>query len=205
MKKLKDVQFAPPGGWHYEEPSTGKVFKSIVKSTLITEIKNHRISHGIPVGNVEADVENFICVKNNEQWPGLCLEDEGYSDAPIKSKYTVADVRAFGESVAHTLKSGGVVSKEEANRRASICLGCKLNVKVEGCTSCSKIASFIYGILGARADDLAYKERLLQCGNCGCALAAKVWISKQELKSNQQIEGKLDSYPKWCWMKESQD
>lgn len=205
MKKLKDIQFSPPGGWHYEEPSTGRVFKSIVKSNLISEVKNHRISEGIPVGDVVGDVEHFICVKNSEKWPDLCLEESGYADVPVKSKYTVSDVRAFGESIAHTLKSGGVVSKEEANRRASICLGCKLNTTVEGCTSCSKIASFIYGILGARADDLAYKERLQQCGNCGCALAAKVWISKQELKSNQQVAGKLDSYPTHCWMKEPQD
>lgn len=199
MRKLKDTKFAPPTGWVYEEPSTGKVFSNIVKTVLINDVTNYRIDRGIPVGDVAQDIEEFICAKASVKYPGICQEVIPPAQVTKKS-FDVDDVRSFGNSVAHILKSGSVVSQGEANRRATICAGCPLNGKVSGCTGCSQIASFVLTILGAKKTP--HDKYLMQCKNCGCALAAKIWITKSDLMERQEVEANMATYPDHCWMKQ---
>ncbi|MEI6870652.1 MAG: hypothetical protein WCL08_00080 [Verrucomicrobiota bacterium] len=195
-KRLRDQQFTPPGGWRYEEPSTGQAFSAITKRDLVNAVRKHRMSKNIPIGNLELDVEAWLCAKIPA---GKCEES---SEVPlsVKESWSLSDVRSFAESVAFTLKNGGVVSSGEATRRAEICVSCKLNTTVKGCTGCSGISTFIFSIMGARKTP--YDSQMKQCGACGCPLAAKVWITKPDLESRQQVQDAMDTYPAYCWMKQ---
>lgn len=201
MKKLRTPQFTPHCGWTYEEPSTGVVFSNILRDGLVAAVTQHRINNGIPVGDVAADIEQFICRKLEAK--GFAGECEEGSDLPpaTKNGFTVSDVKSFGNSVAHVFKNGGVVSQAEATRRAGICAQCKpYNVKVSGCTGCAQITSFVFKIIGAKKTP--YDHLLKQCGNCGCPLAAKVWITKQDLLERQQVAENMETYPDHCWMRQ---
>lgn len=195
MKKLKDNSKEPHGGWKYEQPETGMVFRNMIRAKLVIDVKNHRMQKGIEVGNVEADIEDFIC---RNQRPGVCVEGE--VTAVKKSGFNVNDVRSFGESVAHILKSGRVVAPSEADRRARICADCPMNDTLAGCSACSGIATFIFSLLGSRKT--ASDKHLKSCGACGCPLKAKVWITKGDLEQKQQIQAAMDIYPSHCWMKQ---
>jgi len=200
MKKLRNPQFTPFTGWVYEEPSTGVTFKKVILSELVQAVTQHRIDNGIPAGDVDGDVQNFICRKLEEKGfaaeCGVCVAQP----ATPKKGFTVADVKSFGNSIAHVFKNGGVVSQAEATRRAGICVQCKLNTTVRGCTGCAQITSFVFKIIGAKKTP--YDSKLKQCGNCGCPLAAKVWITKSDLLERQQVAENLETYPDHCWMKQ---
>lgn len=195
--RLKDRKFGPPGGWRYEEPKTGKVFKEIVKVKLIDAVTKHRMQSGIPVGDVEADIETWIC---KQMRPGICVEDDARPQkAP--ARFTAQNVISFAKSIAHVIKNGGVVSQGEANRRGAICLGCPRNTNIGGCIPCSGVTTAVYSILGAKSTP--YDNQLNECGTCGCALKAKIWIPKPDLEAQQQIQHAMDKYPEFCWMRQS--
>ena len=195
-KRLKDTLFTPEGGWRYEQPQTGQFFKTITKRDLILAVRKHRMKAGLEVGNPEQDIEEYLCAKIA---PGKCVED---SDIPlsVKEGFDLSDVKSFADSVYRTIKNGGVVSQAEAFRRAQICLSCHLNTTVKGCTGCSGIATLIFNMMGAKTTP--YDAQLKQCGACGCPLAAKIWITRKDLESKQQVQKAMGSYPEHCWMKQ---
>lgn len=193
--KLKQTQFAPKGGWRYEEPSTGQVITAISLPLLIALVKKARRAKGIAEGDVEDDVHTYLC-----QRIGLreCVQGDPNNMKP-NTGITLGGVMSFLDSVRFVIKNGGVVDQATADSRAAVCLSCPMNTNTAGCTPCMGIATKIYQMLGARATQ--GQDNLKQCGACGCDLKAKVWITKDNLKKIQQVKQADVHYPPHCWVK----
>ena len=64
MRRLKNPNQWPPGGWNFEEPSTGFRFKGSSLQELAAKVKLHReVNYLGREDRVEADIEEQIILK----------------------------------------------------------------------------------------------------------------------------------------------
>lgn len=189
--RLKHLNTVPSGGWRYEQPETGEVIRSENYVHLIRDVIVHRQRNNIPVATVEDDIHTYLC---NVLGPDWCqYKMKSTTQYATEKKYTIYDVQDFVSAVTQTIKSGGVVSQQEAERRARICAQCPLNKTIAGCYGCKGIANAVMSLIGARAH--GQEGKLRQCGGCGCFLDAKVWVPL-----DAQPRHPDHSYPQHCWM-----
>jgi hypothetical protein len=191
---VKDTTVSPPGGWRYIQPETGFEFTASTLREVVKKVTAHREANGIAIGDPSADIQDFVCA----QLP-LGSEDcihviEG--DYAVKTKFTMDDVKRFIQAAVAALGSRGLVDQPEAERRAAICASCPLNTNVKGCWRCRGLAEWLFKLIGARTT--AHGSRLNQCGVCGCAIKAKIWLPLDVAK--QVSEGY--TFPSWCWLNE---
>jgi hypothetical protein len=60
------IGMIPPGGWHYYDSDvklTSHSYESLLKS-----VENYRAENNLPLGDVEGDVNSYIC----SNWPNFC-------------------------------------------------------------------------------------------------------------------------------------
>ena len=71
MRKLKDSSKWPPGGWNYEETSTGFRFKGSSLQDLAAKVKLHReVNYLGREDRVEEDIQEQIILKAPEEFDG---------------------------------------------------------------------------------------------------------------------------------------
>lgn len=99
---------------------------------------------------------------------------------------------------------GKVVAKEEAERRAAICVECPKNDTAGGLKKyfVEKAAAEIMGVFGMLKDldvTTSLDNKLGTCEACSCPMRAKVHVSNEILKNNLKPDqiAKLD---KNCWI-----
>jgi len=192
---VKDPSVMPPGGWRYVQMETDFEFSASTLRGLVQKVTAHRAANGLPAGDPRAEIEDFVCA----QLP-LGSEDcthviEG--DYALKTHFTMEDVKRFLQAAVSALGSEGLVDSEIAERRASVCAACPLNTSVSGCWRCKGLAEWLFRLIGARTT--AHASRLNQCGVCGCAIKAKIWLP-------QSVARKVSdgyTFPSWCWLNES--
>ena len=64
MRRLKNPNQWPPGGWNFEEPSTGFRFRGSSLQDLAAKVKLHReVNYLGREDRVEADIEEQIILK----------------------------------------------------------------------------------------------------------------------------------------------
>jgi len=191
---VRDTTVSPPGGWRYIQPETGFEFTASTLREVVKRVTAHREANGLAIGDPSADIQDFVCA----QLP-LGSEDcihviEG--DYAVKTKFTMDDVKRFIQAAVAALGSRGLVDQPEAERRAAICASCPLNTNVKGCWRCRGLAEWLFKLIGARTT--AHGSRLNQCGVCGCAIKAKIWLP---LDVAQQVSEGY-TFPSWCWLNE---
>ncbi len=112
-------------------------------------------------------------------------------------------IKQFGSGAAEIrdwLGSGGeVVSYEDAQARANICLTCAKNVPVgvlKGviADSARKLLE-IKSKVGLR---VAGEKKLGKCKPCGCVLRLLVWEPQSRIEP-YLTETEKESYPTFCW------
>lgn len=101
---------------------------------------------------------------------------------------------------ANTLKQwhdagSPLVTVEEAERRAAICVTCPKNRRVHGCMGCSAAGTVLEWIVGERKT--SQDEKLKQCIVCGCNLSTKL-LFPLEVTDSTGLR-----FPDWCWAKTS--
>jgi len=137
----------------------------------------------------------------------MCLElDPDYcmgemdGDKPIK-RLTWPMMKGFVAAVVATtttkiLGEDTHVSQAEADRRASVCKGCRHNAIVD-CAGCQGIHMLAHPFTAGR--ELREQSFLGGCTVCGCWLRAKIWASAALLR---RIGDDAHEYPDKCWCKE---
>lgn len=173
------------------DPVLEQAFVAENARLIIKAVTKARLDASKPIDDVQSLVEEWVCM----HMPHWC--ERKMPTTAIKRDFTKQDVLAFVAAVKGTIEAGGVVSKEEANRRAGICFKCPYNTKIAGCEGCNGIASLVFGILGARK--LHNAGALKSCGVCGCNLKAKTWVPKEVLDNLSQVQDNREDYPAWCW------
>lgn len=202
-----------PGGWHYEE---GKMIieDAISYEDLINRLAEYRAVNGLPLGDPQADIDNYICTT----YPNMCgrqpaPQEEGVD--PVELSYGQPVQKSSRErvmqwAVNRMQKAGQIefVDAEEADRRAAICNACpkkiQWNEPIEGCPGCAVYVEEAEAkLVKLRANkSTAYVLNLYghSCAVAGHDLETACWLEEPALKHRKNY--KKSQFPTQCWLKE---
>jgi len=195
--RLKAKNRVPYGG-QYEivDPLTG--YRGRGKfSLLVNELKEARKANGFPIGlDFEREVEGWVC----EQYPQECEEHNPAIPRRPRSLTTSDVIRGTTVMLAHWLAGRPIETREEAERRASICAGCRYNVPIQSrCGGiCAELSNIVERVVGGKGTSM--DGALHSCFICGCHLRAAVWttLDVQCKAVDGHMQSQFASVPN-CW------
>lgn len=207
---LKNRMETPPGYWKYprnvDAPLTSDPKDWIIGGDfqdLIAKVNSFRISNGYPLGNPEAEIQDFICRTTGAQ----CVPANPAKPMPGR-KARGGDVARFLGAMASWMVSSAYVDQEEAERRAEICAGCAFNVPIDdsNCLGCFGLTARVMKVIGDRHTRM--DGSLQFCGVCGCSNAVQAFVPMEVLAKAH----KLEEFPTdvgdgktACWKREYAD
>jgi hypothetical protein len=187
----------PKGGWRYVVPDTNTVIQAGSIHELKRRVKQHMIANTLDIPrDIDAGIEDCACLNleaNRDHW---CAERGGDPLDAIpreRPRWKTAEILRFLKTVWEwgTKEGFKFVEKEEAGRRAAICVRCPMNTPVSGCLGCTGVAALIRRIQGT--NKTSQDANLHTCNVCGCELRVKVLVPL-EVIDNSGL-----AYPEWCW------
>lgn len=179
LLRLRSPQETPPGYWRFpRHPGVddGQFIYGGDIVDLTKKVLEYRVNNGLQLGNPEEEIQDWLC------------RNTGAPCAPARPKSDVMPVKASGTAVARFLvamaswlASSGVVTQEEADRRAEICAGCRWNVPIDDqiCFGCFSLTARIMQAIGNRTTK--FTDALEFCGKCGCSLKTTAWAPLEVL------------------------
>lgn len=174
---------------------TKTAFISYGWNELVRMVSAHLKGNGI---HVPADLNLEMMARFCELTKSpACAPDDPYAtERQSFMRKSQRFLRAMDDAVMH----GGLVSQEEANRRAALCAQCPKNDKASfsfclGCsaqTAAAKLAKMTLG-WATPLDD-----KLKVCKICECSLVLKIWCRRETMDEPEFRE----LWPKdhACWM-----
>lgn len=198
--RLKSPGSIPYGGeYSLNLPALGMVGRGTNFHMLVDDIRTWRKANGLPNGlGLNDEIERQICLKH----PAECKETDeripqnrpiGFGDV-IDGTKVMADFKLSGSPL---------VSQEEANSRAAICVSCYNNRPYsKPCGGiCGALKDMVLSLVGANATE--YDGRLNSCAVCHCFLAASVWlpidIQTRNLTDEQRVQFQMAKELVGCW------
>ena len=171
-------------------------------SWIEVEINGRKYS-GRQVKNIQAAFRDDVVASGGRVLPGdedrvwQAIKD-AYPRFIIKKKkkgnggISIPAAWSFIRFIERRMRNKGLVTPQEARRRAEICSGCPQRSAVLGCSVCKHALQLFI----KPPEDL---ERGMPqgCQACGCYLPLKVWVPREVLGS---ADG-FDYHPS-CWMRE---
>lgn len=209
QRALKNPQKVPRQGWRATQPETGTTIKGRTLRELVSEVARYRTVNGLPVEpNAQRQVENQICDTLEEE--EACRACRYLDDDDTRNPKHLRAWRSSREQLWNfALAIKGVlaaaaagtplhVSKEEAERRASICAQCQHNLPVANCWGCGELGSTYRSLVGSLN---TVKDPLLaSCDQCGCDNKTQVWFTGDVLRPVSESQGVTAAqFPSWCW------
>jgi hypothetical protein len=194
---LKNQMLAPPGGWKYYQDETGYWINAITEETLVRRVAAHRHNNQLapvkaPHETLAAEIEDWICQRMTPR------NQSRHCDMGVRHVSGVvwsAVVDFLKSNLAYFASGQEQVTQDEAERRASICATCPLNVPVVGCGACAaaikEYRTKIAGVQGTKVDG-----QLRACGICKCDLKTIVHFPLATLRAKGD-----NNFPDWCWQK----
>ncbi len=171
-KLISDNQIPYGGFFQLNIPERGLVGRGQTFDAIAVAIRKYRRANNIPVGiGLDDEIESALC----ERYPDECIESD--ATVPKSRRLRLADVLTGTRvMVAHKLAGSPLVSQDEANRRAQICVGCPFNQDFAKLCSgiCPELKTLVAAIIGS--SQTPYDGRLKSCSICGCFLDAAVWV-----------------------------
>lgn len=190
----------PPGGWHFLAAPNIKL-EAITEELLVKQIFEYRLRNNIPVGDIERDIDNYYC----NLWPEVCHKEpkdweNGSAGSLPPSEPMLNRVTRWAAMLIHTQPKGGytVLSIDEANRRADVCVGCPNNQPWRGgCSGCSSSASTVLAQL-RKTQSTRQQGNLMACSVAGWDNATAAFMPMPTLGLTEE---QLQSLPDRCWRK----
>lgn len=235
MPSLKSRQAGIPGGFQFVQPETnwdtenlpdvkGRSFDTVVKAIIKHREGNSWLAkkhgwllHYESVAN-ELDAYNALRMQSNPKWQHFISDDYGGSSASIPfrfpSQYQPANAVGAVKKVAAGVKvlldwlgSGGrAVPKEQAEKRAAICVLCPQNKDGDWTTIFTKPVSEMLRLQLGIKNDLKLAtgkdEQLYVCAACSCPNRLKVWTEIKHIKENmdKETQDRLQKENPKCWI-----
>lgn len=176
MLRLSKKDVTPPGGWHYREPD-GTFFKAGTFGDLLRVVTEDRVAKMLPVENIASEVEEWICRETNAKCKVVAPAS---IQGPVEIE--AGDAWRFMKTAAAWIKKRGVVSQEEADRRAEICAGCRYQGEPPvNCWGCSQLFALIHEAIGERRT--RFDEQLRFCSVCKCNNKIQAWTPLDVLRA----------------------
>lgn len=190
----------PPGGWHLPVMED-VVLEAPTKDLLIKMVFDWRLRNGYAPGDVEKDIDDFVC----SQWPKYCGNTPNEIATENKGVDLDKRVASYAASVARNMPRGGyeVTPTLQAVERAKICTACSSNLLwKKGCGSCSNSTeNLLYQVRGMRS--VPGETALGACNITGNELKTDVWLDTQRLSEESPLK---EALPQNCWkLRELQD
>ena len=190
----------PPGGWHFVVASNVKL-EAINEETLVKQIFEYRLRNNLPVGDIERDIDDYYC----RLWPEACQKEpkdfDNSSNASSPSSEPLLNrVTRWAAMMIHGQSKGGytMLSVDEANKRADVCVGCPCNQPWRvGCSGCSSSTATVLAQL-RKLQSTRQQGNLMACSVGGWDNATAAFIPKEALGLT---EDQLQSLPDRCWRK----
>jgi hypothetical protein len=188
-----------PGGWHKpEKDRLGRDMPQPIRADtyklLVQAVIKFRADNIIPIGDVEAEVEEYIC----SNFPHMCHHVPGATVAvtvtrqpsEIQSRTDRMLQWMSGQIQDHSAEK--LVLRGEAQRRADICRKCPYNVRWhEGCGTCSEAVNRMSIILRSGHDTVNGRD-LKSCQVLSHENRSAVWLP---------ISSQDPNLPARCWAK----
>lgn len=187
-KRLK--AFAGPAKYDFKDPDTGRYFEAPTRKELVLQIINYREQNTLPlIEHLNLVLESYWCSE-----PINCLACE---EAPLQRTF-----KQYVKGALSLFKMIGfkqIVSKEKAEKRASVCVKCPHNVFYGEDKDIPKFQKWTDNIALECVEGLKVSchERLGMCEICSCVLKAKVW-SGEKIVNDKEV---YDSFPDNCFQK----
>jgi hypothetical protein len=198
-----------PGTWHYKEDGRMIVEEAESYVDLINKVAEYRGYCGLPLGDPQADVDNYIC----DTFPNMCGRSAAVRDVDaVELSYGVPVIKSPRERVMQWAsnrmeKAGEIefVDAEEADRRAAICNECpkkvQWNAPIDGCPGCQTYVEEAEAklIKLRRNKSSTYVLNLYghSCAVAGHDLETACWLEEPALKHRKNYLGK---FPPKCWL-----
>jgi len=182
----------PPNGFRYVFPGDGYAVVAFTYNDWVENARAHLRVNGLEVpADLAAVMEDQLCQTLE---PGWCMYDDPMRPR-VNTDLNWDDVKVGLVTFGKWLAVGcATVEQAEAERRASICARCYMNVAIGGCSACQKVVSEVVGKRKTKLDGV-----LRACAVCRCVLRAKVWFPQNALASQNEKGQSL--YPGHCWLK----
>lgn len=189
-----------PGGWHFlhgEEQLRLDSVDGTLEGTY-KKVEKFRIDNQLPVGDVVRDVDSQICGRY-PHWCGGVVKSSvevREAHAPSTTDLLIDSIVAWCGRLLRRQAPFGLVSDEEANRRAELCLQCPRNLRWDGgCPTCVENAER----LSAQVRSDRRTTRTMKLGGCTAYRhdnKAAVFVSTDALENVPADSG----VPEFCWM-----
>lgn len=198
--KIKNKSQIPYGGvWRYTDPNSHQEFTHYLYDGLVEKIRAHRIANNFPVGlGFEEEIESQLALTHSE-------EAEPFDPrVPRRKSLNLSDV-IRGSQVMLSFYAAGkpLVLREEAERRAKICLSCVYNAgyskpcSIGICRELREVVGSVINHVGTQ-----YDKDLHVCHVCSCYNAAQIWIPYDILDKGLTDEMRVQfSLVEHCWKK----
>lgn len=170
----------------------GTTISGLSKDHLRKVLFNYLVEQNAVPENFEAFFQDAVCrALSPERRERECASENPPAELQGR-RITLWDAISFVKTAASWVKSGRVVSQEEADRRSGICAGCPYNQTVVcgPCTGAASLAAEALGGLTTKRDG-----ELKGCAVCGCVLRLKVWCPTEAIPTSGY------EYPEWCWQR----
>lgn len=172
---------------------TRVVFVNFTWNELVRAVRKHLAANEIAIpADLDLEMQARYCEITKS---GACAESDPYAtERQSFMEDSSRFLRAMQDAVLH-----GLVPREEAERRASICAGCPMNKppQFSWCFSCSaataaaKLAKLTLGV------STSYDDKLAFCRVCHCKLQLKVHVAREAM-AESKFEKRWPS--ETCWM-----
>lgn len=211
----------PPGGWAFRQASTGWTAPTPISSTFdqtVQLIIKHRKSNPAITAKHKLATNPEAVASELELYTRKRLGLPEKVQVPFQephSQFASGAVGAAGVDAITGLKraaqgtavvidwltsGGNPVSQELANKRASVCVTCPMNV--DGAWYTTAPAELIRKTLEARKDlklETPHDAALKSCNVCRCLMRLKVWTPLEFILSKTKPEV-IAEFPNFCWI-----
>jgi hypothetical protein len=191
LSTFKYRNVVPPGGkYFFIVPETDKYFESFDMYALERTVRDHLIANKLTIPpNLQAVIEHYMC----EQLPtDFCNRPAGNPEG--KTWLSSSRIRDFSKVFFNRMFSHSLVSEEQADARARVCMSCPMNLK-NVCSTCNGLGGLVKRLLRVPRET-SFDPALGACQLCGCLLRVKVHVPIEDLNVSD-----INAYPEDCWLK----
>ena len=186
-----------PNGYHF--PIDKNVtLRAATFDLLVNEVVNWRTQNGIPIGDPEKDIDDYLCSK----WAYYCEPSDKQSALVSKNSDLLKQVNGWAAIMTRETPVGGypLVDQTVAANRCEICTSCPFNRPWRsGCGNCMKATDTIL-IRLRQLRKIMLDDSLLGCAINGFDNRTAIHLPISALKLTEE---KLQSIPPNCWIKQS--
>lgn len=215
----------PPGGYQYFQPQTGwsarpgATFDEVVRELIHHRMANPRFNLSTDFDTVANELDEFTCIRlafnpnyctHGNAPPFLSVPPPQPQSAGHQSENAAAGVKKYARNTAAGIGlylewfgTGKPVNKEEAEKRAALCVQCPKHVKGNFMQRFNQLAATeimtVFGILNDLELHTSKDSQLALCDPCDCPVKAKVWSPLDIILKHLRPEAKAGLWEK-CWM-----